>query len=513
MLTCQICGYTHTTMISSSHLKKHGITAFEYKQKYPGAVLRIQSELSKQKIAASKANTVPWNKGKIAGPNEALSKAKVGKPNLKLRGQKRTEEQRARISAATKQAMSYVMTADVKKKLSDSILRKKQSGEYSPPMLGKSLSIESREKIRKSLKNTLALKSQSTIEKFINIAKKDGLVVEKVENNYWFYFYCTQCNSKFTASRQVFRDSTRGGKYLCPICNPRISGRSLVEEDFYQEIKKVWPTAIANNRTELHGKEIDVFIPELRIGFEFAGLYWHSELNSEKPNHLLWKHQYAFKNGIMLYTIFEDEWKNKDLVMSRIKSILGILDKKIFARKCKINTIDSKTRNKFLIENHSQGRDTASINLGLFYNDELVSVATFKKTNMVKGGIGKEWELSRLCSKKNVTVVGGASKLISYFNAHFNTERLNLISYADRRWSDGGLYKSIGFTFVNTTPPSYWYLPNYNTRVHRSTYMKHRLVKNESDKLFTEWELAKRAGLDRIWDCGTTKWIFNFSNK
>jgi hypothetical protein len=46
------------------------------------------------------------------------------------------------------------------------------------------------------------------------------------------------------------------------------------------------------------------------------------------------------KKGIQLIHIFEDEWINKqDIVKDRIKNILGIYDKKIFARKCVIKEI------------------------------------------------------------------------------------------------------------------------------------------------------------------------------
>lgn len=43
-----------------------------------------------------------------------------------------------------------------------------------------------------------------------------------------------------------------------------------------------------------------------------------------------------------------------------------------------------------------------------------------------------------------------------------NSERLPLISYADLRWSNGDLYKSIGFDFVGRTPPSFWFLSLMN---------------------------------------------------
>lgn len=509
MLVCKICGYEHPMMISSSHLKNHNISGPEYKEKFPGSVLRIQSAESKAKIIASKIGKSAWNKGIKTGPNEKLSLALKGKPKLKLRGLKRTAEQRNRISVATKEAMKTAMTDEVRQKLRDSIARRKENGTFIASMLGKKVSESSKEKISASLKNTFLLKSTEIIDVFIQKAKQENLTVLKVENNYWFDFHCHECESKFTFSRQVFRPSTRNGISICPTCYPRNSGISEIEREFCDSIKSFFPDIISNDRILLGGKEIDVYIPSLKIGFEFTGLYWHSEKTSGQPSHLLWKQQYAFNKGITLYTIFEDEWnKSKELVLSRIKAILGMKMATIFARKCKIKIVESKIKKQFLLDNHLQGNDSSSISLGLYYSDELVSLATFKKSNMIKGGRGNEWELSRFCSKMNTRVIGAASKLISEFMQNHNTENLLLISYADRRWSSGKLYETIGFEFAGTSKPSYWYLTDgYSNRVHRSRYMKHRLVKSEEDKMLTEWELAQREGLDRIWDCGTTKWI------
>ena len=81
---------------------------------------------------------------------------------------------------------------------------------------------------------------------------------------------------------------------------------------------------------------------------------------------------------------------------------------------------------------------------------------TFKMTNMIKGGDGKQWELSRFCSLCNYQILGGASKLLKYFKENYQNE-IPIISYADRRWSIGDLYKALGFEFVHYSSPSYWY--------------------------------------------------------
>ena len=512
-LVCQICNYSHPTMISPTHLKKHKITGDEYKKQFPGCVLRIQSAETKEKMSASKLGAVPWNKGLITGANEKLSLAKRGKTNLLLRGQTRTAEQKQLISEKTKEAMKSAITDEVRAKLRKSIEARKEAGVYVPPMLGKTHTCLTKAKLSLSSKRINALKSAEVMHQFIERAKAQEIAVLSVKDNYWFNFQCQLCSTPFTFSRQVFRQSTKNGHDLCPTCHPRSSGRSQVEIEFFEAIKELWPTAIPNDRQVLGGKEIDVLIHELQIGFEFTGMFWHAEKQNPEKKHLLWKKQYAAAKGIKLYTVFEDEWRNSsELVLSRISSILGLGTTKVFARQCSLGVIHSKERAKFLRDNHLQGADSPTVALGLTFENEVVCLASFKKTNVSKGGNGAQWELSRFCTKKKLRVVGGASRLIKAFMTTHNSECLDLISYADSRWSHGEMYKSIGFSFLAATAPSYWYLRNgYTKRVHRSALMKHTLLKSEEDKALTEWELAQREGYDRIWDCGTTKWILRFT--
>lgn len=510
MLTCHICGYTHLTMISPSHLKTHNITGNEYKAQFPGSVLRIQTAESIAKMAITKTGSIPWNADKKIGPNIKLSETLKDKPRPNRRGEVRTPEQRKNISLATKAAMANKITNEVKKKLSDAIKSRKLNGTYVPPMLGKKISAETKEKIKQSLKKSNAHKSSLIIDKFINLALQEDIKVISVEDNYWFNMHCNKCSADFTFSRQIFRNSAKAGKMICPTCFPREIARSKAEIELYEFIRSSYDgEVIANDRIQLAGKELDILIPKLKLAIEFTGLYWHAEKQNDEKHHLLWKMQFAQKRGIRVITVFEDEWILKqDIVKSRILGLLRKHDTKLDARKLIVKKVSFSNASIFLEQNHIQGKDISQIRLGLYDGDELVQLATFKKTNMSKGGAGEEWELSRLCSKLRTRVRGGGGKLISFFQKHFNNDRLQLISYADRRWSTGELYETLGFEFHSASTPSYWYTTNYKMRLHRSNLMKHKLIKCEQDKNLTEWELAQREGYDRIWDCGTTKWIY-----
>lgn len=93
------------------------------------------------------------------------------------------------------------------------------------------------------------------------------------------------------------------------------------------------------------------------------------------------------KIGFKLIHIWEHDWINlikQSILKEKIKAILGIDQIKIYARKCNIKEIDSKTKNEFLNLNHIQGKDKSKIKLGLFHNKNLIAVMTFCKPGFKK---------------------------------------------------------------------------------------------------------------------------------
>jgi len=74
-------------------------------------------------------------------------------------------------------------------------------------------------------------------------------------------------------------------------------------------------------------------LPDLKIAFEFNGLYWHNE--EHKPNNYhLNKTELCEEKGIQLIHIWEDDWRYKqDIVKSMILNKLGKTPNKIYAQK------------------------------------------------------------------------------------------------------------------------------------------------------------------------------------
>ena len=73
----------------------------------------------------------------------------------------------------------------------------------------------------------------------------------------------------------------------CPLCGITNNGTSEGENTFFKFIKSIYKgNIIRNDRTILIGQEIDILLPDVKIGFEYNGLYWHSELKKEKKYHI-----------------------------------------------------------------------------------------------------------------------------------------------------------------------------------------------------------------------------------
>jgi len=192
---------------------------------------------------------------------------------------------------------------------------------------------------------------------------------------------------------------------------------------------------ITNDRTLIYPKEIDIYLPELNIAFEYDGLYWHSELSGTSKQYHKNKTTDMANIGIQLYHIFENEWMLKrQLVENKILHLIGCSKQKIYARKCSIVELTNKQANKFIEQYHIQGKvNNSHFNCGLLHNDELVAVCSVGKSRF---NSQYEYELMRMCS--SVSVVGGMGKLISHVKNTLTSG--TMVSYCDRRWGTGQSY-------------------------------------------------------------------------
>ena len=335
---------------------------------------------------------------------------------------------------------------------------------------------------------------------------KDFLIENKLNHvfNNKFGFKCNKCGEETFVGL--------GGGYLpsCKCSNYR--GYSLIEEDvikfLYEYIEE--QDIHLNRRDILPTRlEIDMFLPNYNLAIEVNGVYWHSESMGKYRDYHLFKTIKCEEKDIQLIHILDYEWLfKKPIIQSIILNKIGLNNSRIYARKCEIREIkDTSVIREFLDNNHIQGYTHASTSIGLFYNEVLVSIMTFGKNRFKKNS--NEWEMVRFCNLLNTNIVGGASKLFKYFNKNINVDNLDIISFADRRFFNGDLYKNLGFQFEKNTSPSYIYWKN-NKILNRMSCQKHKLHKilENFDPIKTEYQNMLDHGFRRVWDCGNIKYIW-----
>ena len=300
-----------------------------------------------------------------------------------------------------------------------------------------------------------------------------------------------------------------GNKQGCPKCT--IHSSSKKEIDLFRFIEKMGVLVSGNTNTIISPLEVDIYVPLYKLAIEYDGVYWHSELHKDKNYHLN-KTELCESNGIKLIHIFEDEWDTKkDIVKSRLKNILGLTENKIYARKCEIREVTPKDAKIFLDNNHIQGNINSKYKIGLYYNNELMSIMTFgvSRNSMGKKTIEGSYEMYRFCNKLNSSIIGGADKLLKYFIKTYKPKEI--ISYADRRWSQGELYEKLGFEFIHNTPPNFFYIKG-SKRFSRINFQKYKLVKEGFDAEKTAHRIMLDRKMYRIYDCGSKKYILKISN-
>jgi len=354
------------------------------------------------------------------------------------------------------------------------------------------------------------------IENILPVINEQGFdLIDKLEFNGLnvgkTQLFCNTCNSSIECD-------ISDGKWKnirCYNCYGKV-GISYEEKTVLNHVKQYESNILENYKISNSNKELDIYIPNKSIAIEYNGGIWHSfgssfpnNINAEiknKNNHFN-KFKQCNDLNINLLQINSYEWNNlskQNIWKSIINNKLGI-NNKIYARKCKIIELHNKQKNDFLNKNHLQGMDNSRIKLGLEYNGELVSVMTFSKPRFNKN---YEWELVRFCNLLNHNVIGGASKLLKHFIENYSPK--TLISYADLRYSNGNMYKKLGFYFKSYTPPSYVYIKSDKV-LSRFSCQKNKLPKILEN--FDENKTESRNMLDnnyrKLYDAGTMLFILS----
>jgi G:T-mismatch repair DNA endonuclease (very short patch repair protein) len=286
-----------------------------------------------------------------------------------------------------------------------------------------------------------------------------------------------------------------------------------IVEDFLKENNI---TFIKNDRMVLNGKELDFYLPEHKLGVELNGLYWHSYntktkiLKSKKDikNFHRIKTDRCEEQNIQLFHIFENEILYKfEIWKSVLENTLG-RSIQLEAEDHTIKPVPKYDIKPFLEANHLQGYCSSSIAYGLYYNNnntgipELISIMTF-----TKGSGSADWELMRFCNKLGYNVYGAASRLLKAFRVGYKG---NIKTCVNRRWSNGNLYRQLGFQEIGISEPNKFIINfnKINNLYSRLAFQKYKLPKNSNfDNTLSADENIINNGYGIIWDSGQINFI------
>lgn len=240
----------------------------------------------------------------------------------------------------------------------------------------------------------------------------------------------------------------------CPKCS---SFRSKGEREVENFVKSLGFLVETTNRKILSGEEIDIYLPSKKIAIEYNGLRWHSEKFKGKNYHLN-KTKKCNEQGINLIHIFEDEWANKkEIIKSYIKSILGVFETQIDSNQCTIKEVTTDVAKKFINQNNIEEYKNSTLRLGLYNNDELISIMTFKRSKT--DGV---YKLLQYTNKLNTDVVNGSDTILIYFIEKYKHK--TIFVDVDRRYNNGFIYEKCGFVECGEKQPKCFYISNSYTR-------------------------------------------------
>lgn len=291
----------------------------------------------------------------------------------------------------------------------------------------------------------------------------------------------------------------------CHKCGKIISQAENELANYIENELKI--SIIKSDRNIIKPYEIDILIPDFKIGIEYCGLYYHSNIFKDKNDHKK-KLKLMNQKGYNLITIFEDEWVNKnDIVKNKLKQKLNKNNKKrIYARNCSLKEVTDQEYKNFNNRYHIQGAGVSvKYRYGLYYNSDLVACIGMKYHK------NKDtWEIIRYVT--SVNVVGGFSKLLKNFIKLHKTKKI--LSFADLRYTyiENNVYKKNGFKLVEVTKPNYFYFKSgENIRYSRIKFQKHKLkdLLVEYNSSFSEKDNMINNNYHYIYDCGNLKYELN----
>lgn len=289
--------------------------------------------------------------------------------------------------------------------------------------------------------------------------------------------------------------------------------RSRREERVASMLESLGFNVIRNCRTLIkaitgQSMELDLYLPDLGVAFEFNGYQFHcsslSEYSKPKTYHQR-KTDECLGKGVRLYHIWEDtpDYLCDSLILSK----LGLCER-VYARECSI----VKLPNGWFSNRHVDGDCVSQLRFGLAQDDKVVCGISFRFNNGYA-------EIARFSNEIGVTVVGGYSKLLKH-SIPLIVERgfRQLVSFCNRDLSPDAsntVYAKMGFRLVGQHLSYKYYNQKTGREVVSRQLMTKAILSNRLEQMgishteMTEEDMAKLLGYSRVYNSGTFKFVMD----
>lgn len=206
------------------------------------------------------------------------------------------------------------------------------------------------------------------------------------------------------------------------------------------EISKLFENKILRDTSVLskYKSEIDVYVPEHKLGIEFNGSYWHSTLYKDMFYHQK-KTLAAIKEKIHLIHIFEYEWlKDKEKILNHLRGFNERLESDGLYIKYINNEIAEHFITKYTIYNYKK----SNIEIGVFKDNKLYGVCGFDKVN-------NQGYINNLYWFNNIQVENGDKIIIDFILNNFDIKSIHIS--LDLSKQNPLTYARLGFKVAETS--------------------------------------------------------------
>ena len=240
------------------------------------------------------------------GVQSEVIKAKIRETNLKHCGYEtnlKSEETKNKIKRTNIQR--YGVDNVSKSQLVKNKLKKINVQKYGVDNLFSSFEIQN--KCRKSfLKNNFKKNLEKWKDYVIPLFDVDDYCGQKKK----YFWKCIKCGNQWQQHLYT-TNHVEGLLYLprCLNCYPYVNGFSKLEKQLVDYLKTICRFKIIESEKNIISPyQLDIYIPDKKLGIEFDGLVWHSNKFKKDDFNLLHKTQLCQNLGIKLIHVFEDQW-------------------------------------------------------------------------------------------------------------------------------------------------------------------------------------------------------------